>query len=64
MSIEEKEEPGFFVPLKKKVKREKKLLPEEPVFEPADEVWDDEVIPTEIEEQEIIPEKEDESLPI
>ncbi|MCR4428316.1 MAG: hypothetical protein NUV68_03110 [Caldiserica bacterium] len=65
MEIEGKEGMGFFLPPKKKIRREKKLVVEEEVFEPADSVWDEEEIPNEIEEvSPDLPEEEDEPLPL
>ncbi len=64
MNEEEKEGFGFLVPPKKKVRKGKKLLIEEQVFEPADTVWDEEEIPIDIEDESPLPEKEDESLPL
>lgn len=64
METEEKEGYGFFIPPKKKVKKGKKLIVEEQVFEPADTVWDDEDIPIDVEAESSLPEKEDESLPL
>lgn len=65
MEIEGIENRGFFLPPKKKARKEKRLVLDEETFEPADIVWSDDEIP--LEEEEVpsdLLKEEDESLPL
>lgn len=61
---EEKEGYCFFPPAKRKMKKGKKLCIEKQVPETADIIWDEEETLTDNEEEQLLPEKEDESLPL
>ncbi|MGB9552884.1 MAG: hypothetical protein ACPL7L_00700 [bacterium] len=61
---EEKEGYCFFPPPKRKTKKDKKLWTEKQALETADIVWDEEEISSGNEEEQLLPEKEDESLPL
>lgn len=65
MEIEGIEDRGFFLPPKKKARKEKRLVLDEEVFEPADIVWSDDELPLENEDgpPDLLKE-EDESLPL